>query len=79
MSLVEAFFIKDASLEFISAISLKKDSNTEVFPYGLFTVTLFKLSENFLRDIFAKHFLTKSQAAPLMEITCLTKIYRSSF
>ena len=62
MSLVKAFFIKDASLELIPAISLKTDSNTEIFPYGFFTVTVFKLSANFLRDIFAKYFLTKSQA-----------------
>ena len=65
MSLVEAFFTKYASLEFIPAISLKRDSNTEIFPYGFFTVTLFKLSENFSQDIFAKHFLTKSQASNL--------------
>ena len=57
MSLVEAFFTKDASLE-IPVISLKRDSNTEVFPYG-FMVTLFKLSKRFLQDIFAKHFLTE--------------------
>ena len=31
------------------------DSNTEVFAYGFFTVTLFKSSGNFLRDIFAEH------------------------
>ena len=59
------FFTKDASLEFIPAISLKRESNTEVFSYRFFTITLFKLSENFLRDIFAKHFLTKSQASNL--------------
>ena len=84
MSLMEAFFTKDASLEFIPAISLKMDSSAEVLPYGFFKVTLLKLSENFLRDIFAKHFLTKSQASNLkvanvMEITCLTKIYRTRF
>ena len=62
MSLVKAFFTKDASLELIPAISLKTDSNTEIFPYRFFTVTLFKLSANFLRDFFAIHFLTKSQA-----------------
>ena len=78
------FSTKGATLEFIPAISLKRDSNTEAFPYGFFTVILFKLLENFLRDIFAKHFLTKSQAsnlqvATLLEITCLTKIYRTSF
>ena len=59
------FFTKDTSLQFIPAISLKRDSNAEVFSCGFFTVTLFKLSENFLRDIFAKHFLTKSQASNL--------------
>ena len=59
------FFTKDASLEFIPAISLKRDSNAEVFLYGFFTVTLFKLSEDFLRGIFAKHFLTKPLASNL--------------
>ena len=78
------FFTKDASLEFIAAASSKRDSNTEVFPYGFFTATFLKLLENFLRDIFAKHFLIKSQAfslqvATLLEITSLTKIYRTSF
>ena len=67
------FFTKDASLEFIPAISLKRDSNTEVFQYEFFTVTLFKLSENFLRHIFAKHFLTKSQASNL-EVAILLEI-----
>ena len=62
MSLMGAFFTKDASLEFIPAISLKMDSNAEVFPYRFFKVTFLKLLENFLRDIFAKHFLTNSQA-----------------
>ena len=60
MSLVEAFFTKDASLEFIPAISLKMDSKSEVFPHGFFTVTLFKLLENVLRDIIAKHFFDKA-------------------
>ena len=64
MSLVEAFFTKDASLEFIPASSLERDCNTEVFPYG-FMLTLFKLSESFPQDIFAKRFLTKSQASNL--------------
>ena len=50
MSLVEAFFTKDANLEFITAISLKRDSNTELLPYAFFTVTFFKLLENFLPD-----------------------------
>ena len=72
------FSIKDASLELIPAISLKADSNTEAFGYGLFMVTLFKLSGNFLGDIFAKHFLTKLQASnpwvtTLLEMTCLKK------
>ena len=65
MSLVEAFFTKYASLEFIPAISLKRDSNTEVLPYGFFTVIFFKLSKIFLQDVFAKYFLTKSQASNL--------------
>ena len=84
MPLVKAFFIKDASLEFIPGISLKTDSNTEVFTYEFFMVTLFKLWGNFLRDIFAKHFLTKSQAfnlqvATLLEITCLRKYIELAF
>ena len=62
MSFVKAFLTKDASLELIPAISLKADSSTKIFPYGFFTVTLFKLPANFLQAIFAKHFLTKSQA-----------------
>ena len=53
MPLVKAFFTKDTSLEFIPAISLKTDSNTEVFPYVLFTVALFELSGNFLCKIFS--------------------------
>ena len=78
------FFTKDTSLEFIPAISLKKDSNSEVFSYGFFKVTIFKLLENFLRDVFTKHFLTKSQAfnlqvATLQEITCLTKFIEIAF
>ena len=73
--------MKDTSLEFIPAISFRRDCNTEVFPYGFFKVTIFKLLGNFLRDIFAKHFLTKSQAsglqvATLQKITCLKKIYK---
>ena len=57
-----AFFSKDASLELIPAISLKRNASAEVFPSGFFRVTLLKLSENFLRGIFAKYFLTKSKA-----------------
>ena len=59
MSLVETFFTKDASLEFIPAISLKRDSNTEVFLYGFFTVTLFKLSEIIFCEILCKTFSGK--------------------
>ena len=59
------FFTKDGSLQFIPAISLKRIYNTVVFPYAFFTVTLLKLSKSFLRDVFAKHFLTKSQASNL--------------
>ena len=40
-----AFFTKDASLEFIPAISLKRDSSAEVFLYGFSTVTLLKLGK----------------------------------
>ena len=44
----------------------------------------FKLSGNFVRDIFAKHFLRKLQAsnllaATLLEITCLTKYMELAF
>ena len=84
MSSMKTFFIKDASLEFIPAISLKTDSNTEVFAYGFFMVALFKLSGNFLGDIFAKHFLTKLQASylqvsTLLETICLTKYIELAF
>ena len=47
-----------------SAISLKR-STTELFLHGSCGVALFKSSRNFLRDIFAKHFLTKSRASNL--------------
>ena len=57
--------MKDASLEFIPLICLKGDSNIEVFPYGFFQVTISKLLENFQEDVFAKRFLTKSQASNL--------------
>ena len=78
------FFIKDASLGFIPAISLKTNSNTEVFTYGFCMVALFKLWGDFLRDIFAKHFLTKSQASNLsvatsLETMCLTKYIELAF
>ena len=56
MSLVGAIFTKDASLEFIPAISLKRDSNTEVFSYGFFTITLFKLLEKFSARCLCKTF-----------------------
>ena len=46
MSLLVTFFTKDAILEFIPAVSLKRDFNAQVFLYGFFTVALFKLSEN---------------------------------
>ena len=68
--------MKDASLEFILEISLKKESNTEVFSYGFFTVTFFKLLKHFLRDIFAKHCLTLSQPCNL---TCLIKYIELAF
>ena len=42
---------------------IKKDSITELFLHGSSALVLFKLSKNFLRDSFAKHFLTKSQAS----------------
>ena len=57
--------MKDASLEFIPLICLKGDSNIEVFPYGFFQVTISKSLENFQEDVFAKRFLTKSQASNL--------------
>ena len=84
MSLVKTFFIKDASLEFILAILLKTDSNKDVFAHGFFMVTVFKLSKNFQRYIFAKYFLTKLEAsnlqvATLLEITCLTKHIELAF
>ena len=60
--------MQDASLEFIPAISLKSDSNTEVFSYGFFTITLFKLSENFSARYLCKTFSDK--VAGLQSIGC---------
>ena len=40
---------------------IKKDSTTEAFPHGFCRIGLFKVLGNFLRDIFAVHFLTKFQ------------------
>ena len=51
------FFTGVAGLEFILAISLKSFI-TELFLHESYAVALFKLSRNFLRDIFVKHFLT---------------------
>ena len=45
-------FDKVASLDFITVIWSKKDSTTEVF----------EISEDFLRDIFVKHFLVKLES-----------------
>ena len=64
-SLMEAFFTKVKCLESFPAILLKKDSTTEIFQHGFCKVALFQLSGNFLRDIFAKHYLTMSQASNL--------------
>ena len=52
------FLTKDANQEFISAISLKRDSNTEVFPCELFTVN-FKLPEKFSVRYLCKTFSDK--------------------
>ena len=76
MSLVEAFFRERCKSRVYPSNFNKKDSNTEVFPYGFFTITFLKLLKHFLRDIFAKHCLTLSQPCKL---TCLKKIYRASF
>ena len=59
MSWWNRFFTKDASPEFISAISLKRDSNAEVYPYGLFTVTIFKLLKSFCEISFCTTFSDK--------------------
>ena len=52
---------------------IKKDFTTELFLHGSCAVSLFKLSRNFLRDTFAKHVVTKSQASNL-QVTPLLKI-----
>ena len=44
---------------------IKKVSTAEVFLRIFCTIAIFKWSGNFLRDIFAKHFLIKSQARNL--------------
>ena len=72
-SLMEAFFTKVKGLESFPAILLKKDSTTEIFLHGFWKVALFKLSGSFLRDIFAKHYPTMSQASTLFENNELEK------
>ena len=62
------FFIKDASLEFIPAISLKRNSNTEVFPYGFFTVTLFKLSEIIFCEMSLQKNFWQSRRLPIYRL-----------
>ena len=78
------FLTEVAGLKVIRSNLIKKDSITELFLHGSCAVALFKLLRNFLRHIFAKHFLTKSlasnlQVTTLLKLTCLTKIYRSNF
>ena len=46
---------------------MKNDTTTEVFLHVFCKVALFKLSGNFLRDIFAKHSLTKFLGCDLIE------------
>ena len=57
------FYTEVASAELIPAISLKRFPSQKLT--WLLDGSTFKLSRNFLRDIFAKHFLTKSQASNL--------------
>ena len=45
---------------------MKKDFTKEVSQLELCMVALFKLSGNFLGDVFAKHFLTNSQTTNLV-------------
>ena len=75
------FFSLKLQVQLIPAIHEKR-LHHRAFPHRFCAVALFKSLKNFLRDIFAKHFLTKSQASnlwftTLLEIiTCLTKIYK---
>ena len=58
MSLVKTFFIKDASLKFIPSNFIENGlQHRGLLSHMVFMVTLFKLSGNFLRDIFAKHLI----------------------
>ena len=78
-----SFFLESCRSRVYPWNFIKKDFNIEVFLHWLCTVALFKLSGNFLPDIFAKHFLTKLQTTnrlvtTLMKIKCLTKICRTN-
>ena len=78
------FFSLKLQVQLIPAIHEKR-LHHRAFQHRSCAVALFKSLRNFLRDIFAKHFLTKSQASnlwftTLLEIiTCLTKIYTTNF
>ena len=76
------FFFKDASLEFIPAISLKTDSNTKVSTYGFFVV-FFKIIGEFSARYLCKTFSEK--VAAFKSIGCylignnvFDKIYRAT-
>ena len=70
---VEAFFHRSCRSRVHPSNFIKKDSITEIILHWSCAVALFKLSINFLRNIFVKHFLTWSQASNL-QVTTLLKI-----
>ena len=70
---------KVATLQCAALILLKTDSITEILAYAFSMVTLHKLSGDFLRDNFAKHFLPKSEASNLQVATLLKKNVKLAF
>ena len=63
-------------LNFISAIYLRKDFNTNVFPYGFSKMALFESSENFLQDIIANYLVANNvEVVHLLKLMSLAKIY----
>ena len=78
---MESAFSKVVGLEVSLQFNQKTTSSKEVFPHGFCKIDPFKISEEFLRDIFAKHFLIKLQAsdqkvASLLKITFFTNVHK---
>ena len=79
-SSMEAFFSMVTGLMSITTILFKTDSIAEIFPHRFCGIIPFKISENFLQDVFAIHFLTKLQSSNLKRATVidlLIKILRT--